>query len=208
MVDPNKEHDQKGAELVPFDSPENTEAVMPDEILQPRQQLNERYGEVVYPQDRAGEIVRLSSKAEELRQGQLATLQSLEVGQIPGQFPMHNEVAKKYNEIQMQQFDAMQAIIDAQKKAKLNETKAGNINAAKEVSQFNQERLVGYSKAGAKSVGNVAKYLAIGAGASAYWIAKLGLEVGKVGLDFTKETVKAGKDIWETLFPPDNKDLN
>ncbi len=195
MVDPNnenKEHGQEGTELVPF-SQQDIETYIPDEILQPRRESNQRVGEVMWPQDRAGEMVRLSDELGKLRQNQLATIQGFEAGGIPNQLPMHDKVAEKYNELQMRQMESFQRLIDAQEKAKINETKAGNINAAQEVSEFNQKRLIDYSKAGAKSLGNMAKYIAIGTGATALWITKFGLEIGK-------ETFKAGADIWYSLW--------
>lgn len=178
--------------LVRMNQP-SIETYIPDEIIQPQNDISRRVGEVIYPQDRAGEIVRLSNEMEKLRQNQLAAIQGFEAEQIPNQLPMHTAVAQKYNEIQMQQLQAMQKLIEAQKKAKLNETKAGNLNAAREVSEFNRNRLIEYSKAGAKSMGNIAKYLGIGAGATALWVTRF-------GLDITKETFKAAADIWYSLW--------
>lgn len=182
MTNSNYQPEKKDRQEVNPESQTGIEHVMPDEIIDSRKQLNERYGEVVWPNDRAGEMVRLSDELSRLRGNQLNALQSFEAGQIPSQFPMHNEVAKVYNDLQIQQLKAMQELVEAQKKAKLTETKAGNLNAAKEVSEFNQKRLLDYSKTGAKAIGFAAKYIARGA------------------LDVTKFTLKGLKLGWDTMW--------
>jgi len=184
---------QEKRKLSSIESEENIETYIPDDIIKIHDKTNERIGETVWPNDRAGEIVRLSDELARLRQNQLTTLQNFEAEQVPTTLPEHNKVRKKYNKVQIQQLEAMQTIIEAQKKAKINETKAGNLNAVKEISKFNQQRLIDYSKSGAKSIGNMAKYLAIGAGASALWITKAGIEIGK-------EAVKAVSEIWYSLW--------
>jgi len=189
MADPDK---QEKTELIPSHKQE-IKTYTPDEILGTRDRVTQRVGETIYPQDRAGEIVRLSNELARLRQNQIEALQSFEARQIPATLPLHDDVAKKYNELQIQQLNAMQAIINAQKKAKINETKAGNLNAANEVSQFNRNRILEYSKTGAKALGNIAKYLGIGIGATAFWISKLGLEI-------VKETFNAGADIFYSIW--------
>jgi len=171
----------------------NLETYIPNGIAESRLDINKQIGEIVWPKDRAGEIVRLSKELEQLRQDQLTTMGNFETEQIPNQLPMHDKIAEKYNKIQIKQLEAMWELIDAQKKAKLNETKAGNLNAKKEISEFNRNRLVEYSKAGAKSIGNITKHLAIGAGASTLWITKFGIEIGK-------EAVTAIADIWYSLW--------
>lgn len=168
---------------------EPVETYIPDEILRPQTETSGRVGEVVWPQDRAGEIVHLSDQLSKLRQNQLVALESFDSGKIPTNLPMHKEVSERYNKLQIDQLNAMQKIIEAQKKAKLNEIKAGNLDAEREVSEFNRNRILEYSKTGAKAVGFTAKYLAKGT-----------LEVGKLGLLLTKETFKAAADIWYSLW--------
>ena len=169
------------------------ETYIPDEITKNREDIRQKAGELIYPKDKIGEIVRLSDETEKLKQNQLATIQSLEAGEMPNQIPMHDKVAEKLNEIQMLQLKSMENIIKAKEKEEINKTKAENLDAAKEVSKFNQERLVNYAKAGGKAVGKLAKYIGIGVGAITLWITKFGLEI-------TKETFKAGADIWYSLW--------
>lgn len=187
VINPREEKRREGRESTHSDT--QIETYIPEEILKPQTETSGRVEEVVGPQDRAGEIIHLGDQLSKLRQNQLVALQSFDSGKIPTNLPMHNEVSKRYNQLQIDQLSAMQQIIEAQKKAKLTEIKAGNLDAEREVSEFNRNRLIEYSKAGAKSVGFAAKYIAMG-----------GLWVTKIGLLAAKETFKTAADIWYSLW--------
>lgn len=187
MVDPNNETRNERRELDPPQP--DIETYIPNEIINPRSDISRQIGDVVWPKDRTGEIVNLGDELTKFRQNQMTAMQSFEAGQIPSQLPMHSEVSERYNNLQIAQLNAMQEIINAEKKAELTEIKAGNLDAARKVSEFNRNRLLEYSKTGAKAIGFTAKYLAVGA-----------LWVGKIGLILTKETLKTTADIWYSLW--------
>ena len=100
------------------------ETYIPDEITKNREDIKRKAGELIYPKDKIGEIVRLSDETEKLKQNQLATIQSLEAGEMPNQIPMHDKVAEKLNEIQMLQLKSMENIIKAKEEEEINKTKA------------------------------------------------------------------------------------
>jgi hypothetical protein len=193
-TDPNKKDSSEGKELSVDTS--NAETVIPAEILTPRNETGQRVGEVVWPNDISEKIANLSNQLSLLEQNQEESLNSIQNGLVPQTPPNHDKISKEYNKLQISQLKAMQEILDAQKKTKLAEIKVGNIDAEKEISEFNRNRLVEYSKTGAKAIGFTAQYLAKGT----LEVAKIGLEVGKLGLLLTKETFKAAAEIWYSLW--------
>ncbi|MBA4336183.1 hypothetical protein C0416_00220 [bacterium] len=162
-------------------------ADLPAEITNPLTETNTRAGEVI---GKTGELMLLrNEQLPRLIQDQFLAQQSFENGVIPSQLPMHNKVQEMFNKVQIDQLKKIQNIINAEEKAKLTEIKAGNLDAVEKVSEFNRNRLLEYSKTGAKAIGFTAKYLAMG-----------GLWVTKIGLLAAKETFKAAADIWYSLW--------
>ena len=187
-TDPNKDkNNPEGIDLSYNIS--NAETAIPVEILKPRSETSNRVNKVVWPNDRSEEITNLSNQLSLLEENQKESLNSIQNGLIPQTLPNHDKISKEYNNLQIKQLKAMQEIIDAQKKTKLTEIKAENLDAVEKVSEFNRNRLLEYSKTGAKAIGFTAKYLAMG-----------GLWVTKIGLLAAKETFKAAADIWYSLW--------
>ena len=84
-----------------------SESVMPDAIIQPQKETSQRTGEVVWPKDRAGEIVTLEEGVGNLRQDQEKALALLEQGQLPVPALNHPEIAEKMARVQIAQLNAM-----------------------------------------------------------------------------------------------------
>ena len=128
-------HPLEGAGIEP--GTKEPEVVSPDAIIQPRTEISQRAGEVVWPKDRAGEIVTLEQGIGNLRQDQDKALALLEQGQLPAPMIDHPEIAERMIKVQIAQLNAMENAFKAR-------TKANEMDAIREVSAFNQERIKGY----------------------------------------------------------------
>lgn len=196
--DENVEGRQEPGEGTP---PVEPEAVTPDEVIQPMSATSKEVGRVVWPKERAGEIRTLEKGIPDLKADQKKALATLEQGQLPAPMINHPEIGERFKKVQIAQLKAMEEAFKAR-------TKADEMGAIRDVSEFNRERLKGYAEAvgnGSKSiltgvgegVGKGALGTIKGVGGAALWVLRKG---GKAALVLSKDAVLTVRDILYDLW--------